>query len=185
MGKFTAYGAGVAIWGAFIIGSATPASALASDERAMTVQGIDVEAAQAAGAIVRTRADGRDEVTLPSGRSLTVVDGRVLPGEGRGTSVGNCGTSTVYGNRTTRKYSTGYVISPAWGAPVSHTWSVTVSTSNSIRAYNNSGLAPISASWNSGWKSISQAGSINSMMASGNVLTSWGLICSSGNPTWK
>lgn len=169
------------------VGAAAPASATVPDAQggSLVVHGVDVDAARAAGAVVRAEPDGRQLVTLPSGMSLVVRNGHVEPRDQRGTSVGNCGTSTIAGNRTTRKYSTGYVISPAWGAPVSHSWTVTVSTSNSVHAYDNSGLAPISSSWNSGWKSISQVGSINSMLASGNVLTSWGMICSSGNPTWE
>ncbi|MFJ3383539.1 MULTISPECIES: hypothetical protein [unclassified Curtobacterium] len=165
--------------------TAEPAAAVADAVEPLSIQAIDLDIARAAGATVRDAGDGQEIVTLPSGRTLTVRDGEVQRGGHRGTSVGNCGTSTVAGNPTSRKYSTAYVISPAWGAPVSHTWSVTVSTSNSVRADNNSGLAPISSSWNSGWKSISQAGSITSMMASGSVLTSWGMICSLGNPTWK
>lgn len=130
----------------------TPAAAATPEQQPMHVRGIDLDVAQAAGATLGHDQDGHDVVTLPSGRTLTLQDGQISSDGRRGVSEGNCGTSTVYGNRTTRKYSTGYVISPSWGAPVSHTWSVTVSTSNSIRAYNNSGLAPICSSGNPTWK---------------------------------
>jgi len=88
---------------------------------------------------------------------------------------------------STRKYSTGYTIYESKGRPVSHHWSVTVSSADAIRSYNNNGLAsPLtSSSWNSGWKGIKQTGRINSMMASGDVLTTFGVYCTSGNPTWK
>ncbi|KQO61188.1 hypothetical protein ASF23_11855 [Curtobacterium sp. Leaf261] len=169
----------------------SPASASAQDQTSpeattpLIVTGIDLAVAESAGADIRTTKAGEDVVTFPSGLVLRAKDGIVAPSQ-RGTVVGNCGTANVAGNRSNRKFSTGYTIYESHGRPGSHVWSVTVSTSNSVAAHNVSGLASsLSTSWNSGWKDINQAGSINSMLASGHALTTFGLICSAGNPTWK
>jgi hypothetical protein len=152
----------------------------------MSVIGYDRTRALEAGATISTERGGVESVTLPSGDTLRFIDGEPVDSM-RGTVSGNCGTSNVYGNRTTRKYSSAYTISGSKGRPVSHHWAITVSSANAVRAYNRNGMANplVSSSWSTGWSSISQTGAIKSMMASGDVLTTYGVICGSGIPTWK
>jgi hypothetical protein len=97
---------------------------------------------------------------------------------------GDCGTSFVSFSAP-KIVRTGYYILPNKGAPISHSWSVTLHSSIDIELKDFSGAAPWGyQSWQSSRNYDLQylRGSTVSALASGSVLTTAG-ICASGNPT--
>lgn len=118
------------------------------------------------------------------------ADNNVIDGQrgavARGTVWGNCGTSSFDFTAGNSQFKTSYSIAPNYGAPISHDWTVTVTTTGmggQSGWYDLSGLPSWgSPSW-SATRAVTQnyTGHANGV-ASGEVLVTSGTICNSGNP---
>lgn len=188
------WGAGVAVLGALIVGSAaTPAIA---DEVPigeyvkveMTSIPLTKANAIANGYEVRKNSAGTEFIVAPGTPDGDFSHAVALPKKGtvgtNNTAHGTCGDSWVYFNSTTQ-IRTGYTIFSNKGQPVSQTWNVAVTSPWDAESYSFTGLA----TWGSQtWKatrniSVEAAlGAFKNAVAGGSVLTT-STLCSSGSPT--